>query len=253
VRVLIVDDEVRFARSVQRGLRAEGVDADLAHDGEHGLALARAGGYDVVVLDVMLPRLSGYRVVERLRAEGSTVPVLMVSAKDGEYDQADGLDLGADGYLVKPFAWVVFLAQLRAVARRGAIPEQRDGAPDRELVSGDLVLRPSTRTASRGDTEIPLTAREFALLEHLVSAGGRVVSKTELLATVWGGQAHDDPNVVEVYVGYLRRKIDQPFGRRSLVTVRGAGYRLVPDGPPSGPPDGPPGGHADGGSAGGSG
>jgi len=241
VRVLIVDDEVRFARSVQRGLRAEGVDVDVAHDGEQGLAMARTGGYDVVVLDVMLPRLSGYRVVERLRAEGSTVPVLMVSAKDGEYDQADGLDLGADGYLVKPFAWVVFLAQLRAVARRGAIPDQRYGEPDRELVSGDLVLRPSTRTASRGGTEIPLTAREFALLEHLVSAGGRVVSKTELLASVWGGQAHDDPNVVEVYVGYLRRKIDQPFGRRSLLTVRGAGYRLVADGP-SDPPESTPGG-----------
>jgi DNA-binding response OmpR family regulator len=235
VRVLVVDDEVRFALSVQRGLRAEGFDVDVAHDGERGLELARAGGYDVVVLDVMLPRLSGYRVVERLRAEGSTVPVLMVSAKDGEYDQADGLDLGADGYLVKPFAWVVFLAQLRAVARRGAGPD-RDGERDREIVTGDLVLRPATRSASRGGTEIPLTAREFALLEHLASAGDRVVSKAELLAGVWGGQAHDDPNVVEVYVGYLRRKIDQPFGRHSLLTVRGAGYRLVPDGPPgSGP------------------
>jgi DNA-binding response OmpR family regulator len=232
VRVLVVDDEVRFALSVQRGLRAEGFDVDVAHDGEQGLALARSGGYDVVVLDVMIPRLSGYRVVERLRAEGNAVPVLMVSAKDGEYDQADGLDLGADGYVVKPFAWVVFVAQLRAVARRGTTVGQRDGEPDRELASGDLVLRPATRTASRGGTEIPLTAREFALLEHLASAAGRVVSKTELLAAVWGGQAHDDPNVVEVYIGYLRRKIDQPFGRRSLVTVRGAGYRLVPDDPP---------------------
>jgi DNA-binding response OmpR family regulator len=246
VRVLVVDDEVRFALSVQRGLRAEGFDVDVAHDGEQGLALARSGGYDAVVLDVMLPRLSGYRVVERLRAEGSSVPVLMVSAKDGEYDQADGLDLGADGYLVKPFAWVVFLAQLRAVARRGPVPDQRDGEPERELVCGDLVLRPPARTASRGGAEIPLTAREFALLEHLASAGGRVVSKTELLASVWGGQAHDDPNVVEVYVGYLRRKIDQPFGRHSLVTVRGAGYRLVPDGPTDGSADGPRGGPPDG-------
>jgi DNA-binding response OmpR family regulator len=233
VRVLVVDDEVRFALSVQRGLRAEGFDVDVAHDGEQGLALARSGGYDVVVLDVMIPRLSGYRVVERLRAEGNAVPVLMVSAKDGEYDQADGLDLGADGYVVKPFAWVVFVAQLRAVARRGTAVGQRDGEPDRELASGDLVLRPATRTATRGGTEIPLTAREFALLEHLASAAGRVVSKTELLAAVWGGQAHDDPNVVEVYVGYLRRKIDQPFGRHSLVTVRGAGYRLVPDDAPA--------------------
>jgi two-component system OmpR family response regulator len=239
VRVLVVDDEVRFALSVQRGLRAEGFDVDVAHDGERGLDLARRGGYDAVVLDVMLPRLSGYRVVERLRAEGRDVPVLMVSAKDGEYDQADGLDLGADGYLVKPFAWVVFLAQLRAVARRGAAagaPTAAPDAPPAELATGDLVIRPATRSASRGGTEIALTAREFALLEHLAAAGGRVVSKTELMAAVWGGQAHDDPNVVEVYVGYLRRKIDQPFGRHSLVTVRGAGYRLVPDDPPAGPP-----------------
>jgi DNA-binding response OmpR family regulator len=235
VRVLVVDDEVRFALSVQRGLRAEGFDVDVAHDGERGLDLARAGGYDAIVLDVMLPRLSGYRVVERLRAEGRDVPVLMVSAKDGEYDQADGLDLGADGYLVKPFPWVVFVAQLRAVARRG-VPGSGAPQPPAELVTGDLVIRPAERTVSRGGTEIALTAREFALLEHLAGAGGRVVSKTELLASVWGGQAHDDPNVVEVYVGYLRRKIDQPFGRHSLLTVRGAGYRLVPDGPPeSGP------------------
>ncbi len=238
MRVLVVDDEVRFALSVQRGLRAEGFDVDVAHDGERGLDLARTGGYDAVVLDVMLPRLSGYRVVERLRAEGRDVPVLMVSAKDGEYDQADGLDLGADGYLVKPFPWVVFVAQLRAVARRG-VPGGSPPPPPAELVTGDLVLRPAERTVSRGGTEIALTAREFALLEHLAAAGGRVVSKTELLGSVWGGQAHDDPNVVEVYVGYLRRKIDQPFGRHSLLTVRGAGYRLVPDGPP-GPP-GPPG------------
>jgi DNA-binding response OmpR family regulator len=235
VRVLVVDDEVRFALSVQRGLRAEGFDVDVAHDGERGLDLARAGGYDAIVLDVMLPRLSGYRVVERLRAEGRDVPVLMVSAKDGEYDQADGLDLGADGYLVKPFPWVVFVAQLRAVARRG-VPGGGGPQPPAELVTGDLVIRPAERTVSRGGTEIALTAREFALLEHLAAAGGRVVSKTELLGSVWGGQAHDDPNVVEVYVGYLRRKIDQPFGRHSLLTVRGAGYRLVPDGPPgSGP------------------
>jgi DNA-binding response OmpR family regulator len=241
VRVLVVDDEVRFALSVQRGLRAEGFDVDVAHDGERGLDLARTGGYDAVVLDVMLPRLSGYRVVERLRAEGRDVPVLMVSAKDGEYDQADGLDLGADGYLVKPFAWVVFLAQLRAVARRGAAAGSPGPAPAQDLVTGDLVLRPATRTASRDGTEIALTAREFALLEHLAAAGGRVVSKAELLASVWGGQAHDDPNVVEVYVGYLRRKIDQPFGRHSLVTVRGAGYRLVPDERgPDHPADGPP-------------
>ncbi len=242
MRVLVVDDEVRFALSVQRGLRAEGIDADVAHDGERGLDLALTGGYDAVVLDVMLPRLSGYRVVERLRAAGHDVPVLMISAKDGEYDQADGLDLGADDYLVKPFAWVVFVAHLRALLRRA--PTSRTGprtataaepadAAGAGLATGDLVLRPASRTASRGGTEVALTAREFALLEHLAAAGGRVVSKTELLEHVWGGQAHDDPNVVEVYVGYLRRKIDQPFGRHSLVTVRGAGYRLVADDGPA--------------------
>ncbi len=240
--MLVVDDEVRFALSVQRGLRAEGIDADVAHDGERGLDLALTGGYDAVVVDVMLPRLSGYRVVERLRAAGRDVPVLMISAKDGEYDQADGLDLGADDYLVKPFAWVVFVAHLRALLRRAngrtATPRTATAtAPDQTpagLAVGDLVLRPASRTAARGGTEVALTAREFALLEHLAAAGGRVVSKTELLEHVWGGQAHDDPNVVEVYVGYLRRKIDQPFGRRSLVTVRGAGYRLVADDGPGG-------------------
>ena len=233
VRVLVVDDEVRFALSVQRGLRAEGLEADVAHDGERGLELALAGGYDALVLDVMLPRLSGYRVVERLRAAGHDVPVLMVSAKDGEYDQADGLDLGADDYLVKPFAWVVFVAHLRALLRRATpgprTPPAAGANAAAGLVVGDLVLHPGSRSASRAGTEVALTAREYALLEHLAAADGRAVSKTELLEHVWGGQAHDDPNVVEVYVGYLRRKIDQPFGRHSLVTVRGAGYRLVPD------------------------
>jgi DNA-binding response OmpR family regulator len=240
VRVLVVDDEVRFAQSLQRGLRAEGFDVDLAHDGETGLRLARDGHYDAVVLDVMLPRLSGYRVTERLRADGCDVPVLMLSAKDGEYDQADGLDLGADDYLTKPFAWVVFVARLKALLRRatGRIPS---GSTEPVGV-GDLVLDPSAHTVTRGGTPISLTAREFDLLEHLLRAGGRTVPKTELLSAVWGGLAHDDPNVVEVYVGYLRRKIDQPFGRHSLLTVRGVGYRLVADAPPDGDPphEGPP-------------
>src|SRR5918911_2344944 len=227
MRVLVVDDEVRFAQSLQRGLRAEGFAVDLAHDGEAGLRLALAGGYDAVVLDVMLPGLSGYRVTQRLRAQGCEVPVLMLSAKDGEYDQADGLDLGADDYLTKPFAWVVFVARLKALLRRAAARPAGPGAAP--LVIGDLVLDPLTRTVTRAGTPVVLTAREFALLEHLMAAAGRTVPKSELLETVWGGLAHDDPNVVEVYVGYLRRKIDQPFGRRSLVTVRGAGYRLVPD------------------------
>ncbi len=223
MRVLVVDDEVRLARALQRGLRAEGFAVDLAHDGVTGLAMARDGGYDAIVLDVMLPGLSGYRVCERLRAEGHEVPVLMLSAKDGEYDQADGLDLGADAYVTKPFAWVVLVAHLKALVRRRGEPRR---AP---LVAGDLVLDPGERTATRAGEPVPLTAREFALLEHLIRTPGRTVSKTELLTQVWGGRHHDDPNVVEVYIGYLRRKIDQPFGRHSLVTVRGAGYRLVAD------------------------
>jgi DNA-binding response OmpR family regulator len=227
VRVLVVDDEVRFALAVQRGLRAEGFDVDVAHDGERGLDLARGGDYDAVVLDVMLPRLSGYRVVQRLREQGSAVPVLMVSAKDGEYDQADGLDLGADDYLTKPFAWVVFVARLKALLRRATGRAQ--GPPAGPVAVGDLVLDPSAHTVTRGGTPVGLTAREFDLLEHLMRADGRTVPKTELLSAVWNGLAHDDPNVVEVYVGYLRRKIDQPFERHSLVTVRGVGYRLVRD------------------------
>jgi two-component system, OmpR family, response regulator len=240
MRVLVVDDEVRFAQSLQRGLRAEGFAVDVAHDGEAGLRLALAGRYDAVVLDIMLPGLSGYRVTQRLRAEGCEVPVLMLSAKDGEYDQADGLDLGADDYLTKPFAWVVFVAHLKALLRRAAPrpgPATTAAGPsgpqgmdaDGPVAVGDLVLDPGTRSVARGGVPVELTAREFALLEHLMRARGRVIAKGELLATVWGGMASDDPNVVEVYAGYLRRKIDQPFGRHSLVTVRGAGYRLVPD------------------------
>jgi two-component system, OmpR family, response regulator len=237
MRVLVVDDEVRFAQSLQRGLRAEGFDVDLAHDGETGLRMARAGGYDAVVLDIMLPRLSGYRITERLRADGCDVPVLMLSAKDGEYDQADGLDLGADDYLTKPFAWVVFVARLKALLRRATGRGQ--AAQEEPVSAGDLVLDPAAHTVTRAGTSVGLTAREFDLLEHLMRAHGRTVPKTELLSAVWGGLAHDDPNVVEVYVGYLRRKIDQPFGRHSLMTVRGVGYRLVPDEPDE--PDGRPG------------
>jgi two-component system OmpR family response regulator len=236
VRVLVVDDEVRFAQSLQRGLRAEGFDVDLAHDGETGLRLARAGGYDALVLDIMLPGLSGYRVTERLRADGSDLPVLMLSAKDGEYDQADGLDLGADDYLTKPFAWVVFVARLKALLRRSAARGGPAGVAADPVRVGDLELDPAAHTVTRAGAPVALTAREFALLEHLLRAGGRTVPKTELLAAVWGGLAHDDPNVVEVYVGYLRRKIDQPFGRHSLVTVRGVGYRLVPDDESAGGP-----------------
>jgi two-component system, OmpR family, response regulator len=224
VRVLVVDDEVRMAEAVARGLRAEGFLVDLSHDGVDGLYRASAEPYDAVVLDILLPGLSGYRVVEALRARENWVPVLMLSAKDGEYDQADALDLGADDYLTKPFSYVVLLARLRALVRRGARPR-----PAR-LQAGDLVLDPATREVRRGDVPIELTAREFALLAHLMRHPGEVVSKAEIFDSVWDANGDGALNVVEVYVGYLRRKIDVPFGRHALGTVRGAGYVLDPDG-----------------------
>jgi len=220
VRVLVVEDEVRLAHALRRGLVAEGFAVDVAHDGEAGLEEALHGDYDAVVLDVMLPRLSGYRVCQELRLAGRWVPVLMLSAKDGEHDQADGLDLGADDYLTKPFSFVVLVARLRALLRRGA-PERPS-----VLEAGDLSLDPSTRTVRRGAQEIALTPREYSLLEYLMRRRGQVVSKAQLLAHVWDAADASDGNVVEVYVGYLRRKIDAPYGRQALQTVRGVGYRL---------------------------
>lgn len=224
MRVLVVEDEQRLASAVRRGLTAEGFAVDVAHDGVDGLHLAREGGYDAVVLDLMLPGLSGYQVCERLRAERNWVPVLILSAKDGEYDQADGLDLGADDYLTKPFSYIVLAARLRALLRRGAVPRPS------ELQAGDLTLDPASRRVRRGQTEIVLTAREFALLEYLMRRAGQVVSKSQLLEHVWDSYDSVDLNVVEVYAGYLRRKVDAPFGRQALQTVRGAGYRLAADG-----------------------
>jgi DNA-binding response OmpR family regulator len=220
MRVLVVEDERRMAAALKRGLQAEGFVVDLAHDGEEGLRLARVGDYDVVVLDIMIPKVSGYNVCKQLRSEENWVPILMLSAKDGEYDMADGLDLGADDYLTKPFSYVVLVARLRALLRRGG------GRRPSVLRSGDLALDPARRTVHLGETAVELTPREFALLEYLMRRGDEVVSKSEILEHVWD-TFDTDPNVVEVYVGYLRRKIDAPFGRNALQTVRGAGYRLV--------------------------
>ena len=218
MRVLVVEDEARLADALRRGLQEEGFVVDVAGTGPSGLELARQGGYDAMILDVMLPGLSGYRVVRQLRAEENWLPVLILSAKDGEYDQADGLDCGADDYLTKPFSYVVLLARLRALLRRGA--PQRPAV----LTVGDLSLDPARRRVTRDDTEIALTAREYALLEYLMRRAGEVVSKIELLDHVWDASVDTAPNAVEVYVGYLRRKI----GRERLETVRGAGYRLCP-------------------------
>lgn len=224
MRVLVVEDERRLAAAVRRGLSAEGFAVDVAYDGEDGLHCAREGGYDAVVLDLMLPKVSGYRVCQQLRAEKNWVPILILSAKDGEYDQADGLDLGADDYLTKPFSYVVLAARLRALLRRGSVPRPA------ELQAGDLSLDPASHRVRRGQTEIVLTAREFAMLEYLIRRPGQVVSKTQLLVHVWDSYDSVDLNVVEVYAGYLRRKVDTPFGRQALQTVRGAGYRLAADG-----------------------
>ncbi|CAA9293124.1 MAG: Two-component transcriptional response regulator, LuxR family [uncultured Friedmanniella sp.] len=217
VRVLLVDDEERMVTALRRGLTAEGFAVQCAATGPDGLRQARSGDFDAVVLDVMLPGMSGYEVVRRLRAEDNWVPVLMLSAKDGEYDQADALDDGADDYLTKPFSFVILLARLRALLRRGVV------ARPAVLTSGDLMLDPATREVRAGAAPVELTPREFVLLEYLMRQGGRVVAKGELLEHVWDSAAEVAPNAVEVYVGYLRRKI----GAGRLVTVRGVGYRLV--------------------------
>jgi two-component system OmpR family response regulator len=223
MRVLLVEDETALAETLAAGLRADGFAVDIAGDGVQALTRMQTIKYDALVLDIMLPGPSGYEVVRRLRSEGVWVPVLMLTAKDGEYDEADALDLGADDYLTKPFSYVVLLAHLRAVIRRGA-PER-----PAQLVAGDLILDPGARTCRRAATEIDLTPREFAVLEYLMRHRDQVVSKNKIMANVWDTFYDGDPNVVEVYVGYLRRKIDAPFGRHSIETVRGAGYRLRDD------------------------
>ncbi len=216
MRVLVVDDERGLTRTLQRGLAAEGFAVDCAHDGDEGLSLATHGDYDAIVLDVMLPRRNGYDVVAALRKRDVWTPVIMLSAKDGEHDVADALDLGADDYLTKPFSFVVLVARLRALVRRPS--EARPAV----LVVGAVELNPSTRAVSRDGDLVELTTREVALLEYLMRHADRVVGKVELRDHVWDGDG-EDLNVVEVYVGYLRRKL----GRDAVATVRGAGYRAI--------------------------
>jgi len=221
MRVLVVDDEPALRESLRRGLVAGGWAVETAPDGEVGLEMIAAGGFDVAVLDIMMPRRSGYEVVREMRRREIWTPVLMLTAKDGEYDEADAFDLGADDYLVKPFSFVVLEARLRALVRRGA-PER-----PASFVAGDLVVDPAAREVRRDGTRIPVTAREYAVLEYLVRHRHQVVSKAQILQAVWDPSYDGDDNIVEVYVGYLRRKIDTPFGARSIETVRGQGYRLV--------------------------
>jgi two-component system OmpR family response regulator len=224
MKVLVVDDELRLARSVARGLRAEDVTVDLAHDGISGRDAALSGAYDAIVLDIMLPGLQGYRVLEELRAAQVQTPILMLTAKDGEYDEADAFDLGADDYLTKPFSFIVLVARLRALVRRSASTRPT------VLRAGDLTLDRARHRVTRAGTEITLTPREFDLLAHLMRHGDAVLSKTAIMQAVWDEAFDGDVNNVEIYVSYLRRKIDLPFGRTSIRTVRGAGYLFSPDG-----------------------
>lgn len=221
MRVLVVEDEERLADAVARGLTAEGFEVDVTHDGQDGLWRAREGTYAAIVLDILLPGMNGYNVCRSLREEGVWTPILMLTAKDGEYDEVEAFELGADDFLSKPFSFPVLVARLRSLTRRASGP--RSG----QLVAGSLVLDPTTRVCTRNGDRVDLTAREFSLLEALMRRAGEVVAKTSLLDEVWGMDFTGDPNVVEVYMGYLRRKLDRPFGLASLETVRGAGYRLA--------------------------
>jgi DNA-binding response OmpR family regulator len=215
----VVEDERRLAAAVKWGLESHDFVVDVVQTGPEALWAAEENEYAAILLDVMLPGLNGYKVCATLRQSGDTTPIMMLTAKDGEYDEAEGLDTGADDYLTKPFSYVVLVARLRALLRRG-------GGPVAPLEIGDLVIDPAARTCRRGDRAIELTAREFAVLECLARRPDVVVTKREILEQVWDANYDGEVNVVEVHVSALRRKIDQPFDRRSLQTVRGMGYRL---------------------------
>jgi len=223
MRVLVVEDEAVLAEGVRRGLEAEGFATDVAANGVDGLWMAQEHPYDAIVLDILLPGMNGYKVCAELRAAGVWTPILMLTAKDGELDEAEALDTGADDYVTKPFSYVALVARLRALIRRGGA--ERPAV----LAAGDLRLDPAEHRAWRGDVELALTGRELALLDYLLRCEGSVCSKTDIVDHVWNGDFDGDLNIVEVYVGHLRAKIDRPFGRSSIQTVRGAGYRLVAD------------------------
>ncbi|ADB32571.1 two component transcriptional regulator, winged helix family [Kribbella flavida DSM 17836] len=225
MRILVVEDERRLARAIGHGLEDHGFTVELAHDGETGLWKGREQDYDAIVLDLMLPGLSGDEVCRQLRAAGCWTPILILTARVGAEAEAGGLNLGADDYLRKPFSYQVLIARLNALLRRTA------PARPVNLVVGDLVLDPARRTVRRGTTPIELTRREFSVLEYLMRNAGSTRSKAEILDHVWGADFDREPNVVEVYVGYLRRKIDQPFGTGSIRTVRGHGYLMGDEDP----------------------
>jgi two-component system OmpR family response regulator len=222
MRVLIVEDEVKMARALRRGLEQEGYAVDTAADGEDGLFQGTENPYDVIVLDVMLPKLDGFEVCRRLREAGRWAPVLMLTARDGVGDRIAGLDVGADDYLVKPFSFGELLARLRALLRRS--PVERPPV----LAAGDVVLDPATHSVTRAGQRVELSVREFGLLEYLMRRPGQVVSRSSILEHCWDVNYDGFSNVVDVYVGYLRKKLEQPFGRPLIRTVRGVGYMLEP-------------------------
>jgi two-component system OmpR family response regulator len=224
VRVLVVEDDLRMAAAIRRGLRFEGLVVDVAADGEKALLAARVTDYDAILLDVMMPGLDGFETCRRLRADGIWAPVLMLTARDAVEDRVRGLDGGADDYMTKPFSLAELTARLRALVRRG--PGERPAV----LQAGDLRLDPATREVRRGEAEVELSAREFALLETFMRRPGQVFTQLQLLEAAWDLGYEQRSNVVEVYVRYLREKIDRPFGVSSIETVRGAGYRLRKDG-----------------------
>lgn len=224
MRILLVEDEQNLAEAVARGLKDEGFAVDVVVNGTEGLERARREIYDLIVLDILLPGTNGFQVCARLRAEHNWVPILMLTAKQGDLDEAEALDTGADDFLTKPFSFVVLVARIRALLRRGR--RERPAV----LAAGDLSLDPAEHRCWRAGGQVELTPREFSLLEFLMRRGGEAVSKREILDHVWGTDFEGDPNIIEVYVGYLRRKVDAPFGRNSIETVRGIGYRLVESG-----------------------
>lgn len=224
MRVLVVDDEPRVANAVKRGLEAEGFAVDVALTGTDGLWLAREHNYDAIILDVMLPEVDGYEICRTLREEDRWSPILMLTARDSDRDEALALDNGADDFLAKPFSFIVLVARVRALLRRGSTERPV------VLTAGDLSLDPARHECRRGESTVDLTAREFAVLEYLMRRKGEVASKREILGNVWDFDFEGDPNIVEVYVRHLRRKIDIPFERHAIETVRGVGYRLADDG-----------------------
>ena len=224
MRVLVVEDEVKLAALLRRGLREDGMAADVATNGEDAQWMAASAEYDALIVDVMLPGIDGFELCRRLRGDGVFSPVLMLTARDGVDDRVRGLDTGADDYLTKPFSFAELVARLRALSRRGPL----ERPPVLEL--GDLVLEPATKRVARGGVEVGLSAKEFALLHALMSRAGQVLDRYQLLERAWDFDYENRSNVVDVYIRYLREKVDRPFGVASIETVRGMGYRMRSDG-----------------------